>query len=245
MSTIEEGTPLVAVEPSVATPVSYKRPFAIAVALATLATTLCVAFLGTSNKPSAGFLGANGVNLGNTMNLAVEPMMLKDSRSYKMKFSSTTNKAAEASIIQRTFGPFDYLSGLSTSLPMYPLLQPTQSKWSIKIDFFEGVHKVSYTKKGDIEKSVHFGHMTGLDKEANIVALNGDYCEAGNGPYHTTVPIICGREFEIREFESKSACWHVIKVAHPRQCKNTVKTVGTWPEKLDADARVDAVYATA
>ena len=105
--------------------------------------------------------------------------------------------------------------------------------------------QIAYTAKGEIEKTIHLGHMTGLDKEANIVALNGDYCAAGDGPFHTSVPIICGREFEIREFESKSRCWFVIKVAHPRQCKDEVKTVGTWPEKLAADARVDEVYATA
>jgi Glucosidase II beta subunit-like protein len=142
-------------------------------------------------------------------------------------------------------GPFDYLSGLSTILPIYPLLdaEDSNSKYSIKVDFDKmKAYKVKMV--GDVVKqSIDLGTMKGLNAEANFVAVDGQFCTAEKGPFHSRISVICGREFELRELEQKDPCWFVIKVAHPRQCKDEVKSIGGWKGRYDAQQRVDAVYA--
>ena len=69
------------------------------------------------------------------------------------------------------------------------------------------------------------------------------YCAKGDGPYHSHVSVICNEEFVITQLEQKSACWYVVTVGHPKFCVNPVKTVGTWPEQMAADKRVDEVYS--
>ena len=173
-------------------------------------------------------------------------MRLDDSGSASNKGAVTTNKAEMVSIVQEGMGPFDYLSGLSTMQAIYPLLDPedADSKYSIKVDFDKmKVYKVKLSPEGKVKQSVDLGTMKGLSAEANFIAVDGEYCTAEKGPFHSRVSVICGREFELRELEQKDPCWFVIKVAHPDQCDKTVKSIGGWEARYAAEQRVDAVYA--
>lgn len=236
---IEEGSPLLEKEVAAPVKVSRRGPMVLAAALATLATTACVGYYSSFSKPSAGFVGVV------PMDFHVKAMQLDDSGSKRNKLATTTNEACKASVVLAGPGPFDYLVGLKTELPIYPLLAPdaVDNEYSIRIDLFNKIEKVSYNEDGTDRHVVKLGHMVGLNHEANIIAVDGDYCATLKGPYHSYIPVICGREFEIRELENKSPCWFVVKVAHPRQCTDKVKVIGGWPEKYAAEQRVDAVYS--
>lgn len=217
MQNIEEGTPLVTEEQTVAPQSSNKKSLIALFSIVVLAVIGAVGYVSMGPRSS---LVSTQLDVNNV--------------SYP---ASVGNSAEKAKCIgDAIMGPHSYLDGQTLTY------KDPEDEWTTVVKFGTDVKKVVYNHDGSIKKSVSLGTFKGIDQEANLVFADGDTCTDGSGPNYGRVGVRCGQETEIAEILRRSTCRFVIRVNTGEQCATHTSRYGSDEEQAAATARVNKVY---
>jgi len=215
-------------------------------------TTLCIlAILGTigfyqipqsrsiSPMMSMKLIGKEGVKLSKKEKAAMDQKAYE--KFAKQHASETTgvikNKYMAHLAVSDSFAPYAYLKNKFLTLKYKTVGHgideegyPDDSKkafYNVDVSFFNGVYKTHYNRidRSVVESKTLVGQFKGLDEEGNMIFIDGAYCEAEQGPSYGKLEVLCGNNFKIIEVQQVSQCELLVKVTHPNQCQNPVKTV--------------------
>jgi len=217
MQNIEEGTPLVTEEQTVAPQSSNKKSLIALFSIVVLAVIGAVGYVSMGPRSS---LVSTQLDVTNV--------------SYP---ASVGNSAEKAKCIgDAIMGPHSYLDGQTLEY------KDPEDEWTTVVHFGTDVKKVVKNSDGSIKKSVSLGTFKGIDQEANLVFADGDTCTDGSGPNYGRVGVRCGKTTEIAEILRRSTCRFVIRVNTGEQCATHVNRYGSDEEQHAAIARVNKVY---
>jgi hypothetical protein len=217
----EEGQPLVAeAEPKTTT---YPRSLIALLCVAVLAATTYVSYsLGRSHALAAATQLSTINNMKATTSLKQFDGEEPHSHLPNDADGPLTNDGAIRSIVKHNFGPYEYLKGKQfdgkfksaghgyslngSPIPDDPDYEGQHKEVEIHVGFFGGVFKTYYFK-GE-KKTDKIGEMAGLNKDENIVFIDGDK-HAREGvdvplPNFGTVMVVCGETDKIADYHMHS-----------------------------------------
>jgi len=150
-----------------------------------------------------------------------------------------TNPGALESIVTHHFGAYDYLRNLKIThlIPtighgladdgMSPIpdnegFEGGKQIYTLQVDFFGKIFKshYDYAKKDTVFDVL--GEMQGLDKQDDIIFVNGDVDQDGHLQFGK-LQVLCGLSFKIVDFHMHSGNDARITVHHPGACNDEIK----------------------